>query len=101
MATVYVSMGPVGSFSESAGVAVFQGNRTASETITSSAATAKGALESNGFGMAKVFCDTAVYAASGPQASVNATATNGQYVPAGLPTYIGIQDGYSVAVIDV
>ena len=100
MATVYVSLGPVGSRGKNDSVGTFVGDRLRAETITSSGTTAKGALTSNGREFAKVFCATAIYANAGPLATATVSATTGVHIPAGTYEYIGLSDGQVIAVID-
>lgn len=97
MATVYVSIGRAGVRSPVGGMPVFEG-AISSETITSSGTAASGALSAGGAGfVAQVHCATAVYACT----TGTASPTNGAYVPAGTPTYLGIAPGDNVSVIDV
>lgn len=101
MATVYVTVGSAGARGDDGPVSVLIGNRCASETITSSGTTAKGSLVAAGRQVGMVYCDTAVYAVSGPSATVTATAANGIYCPAGIQVAIAMSEGHSIAVIDV
>lgn len=95
MATVYVSVGQVG-VPGPGGAPVFRGS-CRSETITSSGTSASGSLTGTTGDVAKVFCDTAVYANAGAAASASA----GVYVAAGVAEYIGLQHGQTINVIDV
>lgn len=96
MATVYVTL-------QQAGVHGAMGNQPVpagpyrSETITSSATSAAGALTSRRGEVATVFCSTALYANSGATASPSA----GKYIPAGVLTEIALQLGHVLHVIDV
>lgn len=96
MATVYVSIGTVGKRAGNGIVEAFIGDRIRSETITSSGTSASGVLLAQGTQVAQVYCATAVYARQGGTAS----ATNGVYCPANIPTYITLEDGQAVSVID-
>ena len=99
MATVYVTMGQVGAHTNNGITAVWNGRNLRSETITSSGASAAGALDARRSEVALIYCATAVYATAAT--SPTATATNGVYVPATTPTYIALNEGDSIAVIDV
>lgn len=97
MATVYVSIGKAGIASTAGAMPCWEGD-VSSETITSSGTAASGALEAGGKGfVAKIHCATAVYAST----TGTASATNGVYIAAGIPEYIGIKPGDTVSVIDV
>ena len=67
-----------------------------SETITSSASNAAGALVARNRDIAQVFCDTAIMVNVGAAAS----QTVGLYVPAGQYREIAMQEGATVNVID-
>jgi hypothetical protein len=90
MATVYLTIGQVLVHD------VFVGGTTASETVTSSGTSAQGLLTANKGDIAQVVCASAVYATT----AATATAANGIYCPAGLPTYIAMPEGGKIAVID-
>ena len=97
MATGDVSIGRAGVRSPVGGMPVFEGS-ISSETITSSGTAASGSLSAGGAGFAtQIHCATAIYAAT----TGTASPTNGIYVPAGIPTYLGIAPGDNVSVIDV
>lgn len=95
MATVHVSLGPVGAHSL-AMVPVFAG-ACRSEAITSSGTAASGALRAKTGDIAQIVCASAVIASVKGAAS----ASNGVYVPANVPTYIAMAEGDAVSVIDV
>ena len=95
MATVYVSVGKSGVDSTDGGMPVFAGKVT-SETISSSGTAASGSLEGGHGYVAKVQCASAIYASVDGTAS----ATNGVYIGADTPEYIGILAGQTVSVID-
>lgn len=99
MATVYVTLGDVGAKTENGITNVFRSGSLSSETITSSATTASGSLIATGRQLAQIVCETPVYATAG--STPTATTTNGIYVPANLPSYISMQPGDKIAVIDV
>ena len=90
MATAYVTIGPVGA------VKTFLGTGVKSETVTTSATTASGAIIAKSGDFAQVFCSTAVYARSGGAV----TASTGIYCPAGYPTYIEMSEGKTISLID-
>ena len=96
MATVYVSLGQAGAHSTHGGMPVFRGPGR-SETITSSASNAEGALTANKGDVATVRCDSALYVNVGAAASTSA----GYYVAANERFEIALEPGEKVNVIDV
>jgi hypothetical protein len=98
MATVYLSLAKIGVRGIFGDHDVITGPMR-SETITSSGASAAGALIAGDKEVARVFCATAVYATTA--ATPTATATNGVYCPAGQLVTFGVPEGHKVAVIDV
>lgn len=71
-------------------------------TITTSGTTAKtGAAAPADAMIAVVVSDTAHYVNTGPQATVEAAASNGMYVPANVERHIAINPGDGVAAITV
>jgi hypothetical protein len=95
MATVYVSIGHAGAISLQGNMPVFAGLVRA-ETITSSGTAASGLLEGQTGNIAQIACATAVIASVRGAAS----ATNGLYVPAGVPAYLAMAAGDTISVID-
>jgi hypothetical protein len=89
-------MGLAGAHSSYGTLPVWRG-AARSETITSSGTAASGSLEAAKGEVAKVFCDTAVYASTQGTAS----ATNGIYVAAGVAEFIACTTGDTISVIDV
>jgi len=99
MADVYVTMGAVGALgAKGASVAVFAGKNLRTEIITSGASTAAGSLVARMHQVAKVHCETPIYANAG--ASPTVSATTGVYIAAGETEYIALDAGESIAVID-
>ena len=98
MATVYLTVGEVGARANQGNVMVYLGDRVKSEIVTSSAASAQATFTANRGDVARVYCETPIYITSGP--SPTATATNGLFVPGGVPEFIALQAGHTVAVID-
>ena len=98
MATVYVSLGQVGATGIHDAVDVYTSGSLRSETVTSSGTTASGALVAVKRDMAQVYCTTGVYAKAG--ASPTCTAATAVYCPGGIPTYIAMQEGDKIAVLD-
>lgn len=97
MATVYVTLGAVGSMCAGGSVVdVLSGHSLRSETITSSGASATGALTAKARQMAKVNCATAIYAS----ADSSVSATTGVYIAGGESVYMSLNVGDSVSVID-
>lgn len=96
MATVHVSIGHVGSPSLHGSVQVFARN-VRSEVISSSGTAASGAIAAQSGQIAQIVCATAVMASANGAAS----AVNGVYVPATVPTYLALSAGDTVSVIDV
>ena len=90
MATAYVTIGPVWTRDVFLGI----GNR--SETIATSAASARGNLVAEAGQFAQIVCQDGVYATTAP----TATTSNGIYCAPGVPTYIALQGGDRVALID-
>lgn len=95
MASVYVSIGKVGQSANGQSL-VFTG-QVRSEVISSSVTSAAGALPANEGDVAQIVCATAVYARTGG----TVTPATGVYVPANVPTYLGMVAGTSINVIDV
>ena len=79
-----------------AGHSVFVSGTTRSESITSSATSAQGALVATLSDIAQVHCDTAVYAST----LATAAPATSLFVPAGTAAYIRLQPGERIAVID-
>lgn len=77
-------------------VDVLNGHSLRSETITSSGTSTTGALEAKAKQMAKVNCDTAIYAS----ADSTVSATTGVYIAGGESVYISLNTGDGVSVID-
>lgn len=99
MATVHVTIGAVGVNNGYGSVIhVYNGHDIRSETITSSGTTAAGSLTARKGQVAKISCETAVYANCG--ATPTASATTGVYIEGGAPAYIMMQEGDVIAVID-
>jgi hypothetical protein len=94
MATVYVSIGKAGHYSN-LHVPVMTG-AVRSETITSSGTSAQGSLAAKQGDIAKINCATAIYVQTGATAS----ATAGQYVAANETAWIGMARGERINVID-
>lgn len=95
MATVHVSIGKAGALSIGGAMPVFAG-AVRSESITSSAAAASGALIAETGDIAQIACDTAVIASCRGAAS----ASNGLYVAAGVPGFLAMAAGDTISVID-
>lgn len=95
MASVYVTLGRTGPAANGQSLAYY--GQTRSEVITSSGTSAAGALTAFEGEVAQVFCASAVYVRSG----ATVTPATGLYVPAGIPTYIGMVAGETLRVIDV
>lgn len=95
MATMYVSY--------LGGVAYGVGKEPiACVTITTSGTTAKTAAAApENATIAVIFSDAAHYVNTGPQASVDAAATNGIYVPANVERHLVINRGDGIAAITV
>lgn len=91
MATVYVTLGGVVTRD------VFDGDQVRSETITSSGASATGALLAADGEIAQVVCASPVYARSGGTAA----PANSAYCAVGTPQFIRMTAGDAVSVIDV
>jgi uncharacterized RmlC-like cupin family protein len=73
-----------------------------STTVTTSGATAKtSAAAPAEAAIAVVISDAAHYVNVGPQASVEASAANGMYVPANVERHLAINAGDGVAAITV
>lgn len=97
MATVYVSIGKAGHHSGPGGKQPVWTGAVQSETITSSGTAAAGNLVATDGDIAKIECETDLYAT----ANGTASASNGVYVKAGVAQYIGLAAGQSISVIDV
>lgn len=95
MASVYVTLGRTGNAGSNQALAYY--GQVRSEVITSSGTSANGSLAANEGEVAQVFCASAVYVRSG----ATVTPATGLYVPAGVPTYIGMVAGETLRVIDV
>lgn len=98
MATAYVSIGKAGAMSSGASQPVFRG-RVRTETVTTSGTAASGALTASTGDIAQIVCATAVIASALTTGGA-ASATNGVYCPAGIPTYLGLSAGDVVSLID-
>lgn len=99
MATAYVTFGKPATTENDSPAPIYQGDTTASETVTTSGTSAQTTGTSDGVGVATIFCASALYALAGSNPTV--TATNGRYIPANLPIDIRVEDGDKVALIDV
>ena len=99
MASVYVTLSDVGKQTENGITQIILSGSLRSEVITSSGTSAAGALTANRRQVAKIVCATAVYATAGD--TPTATTSNGTYCAAGIPEYIAMNEGDSIAVIDV
>lgn len=91
MATAFVTFGPP----VLPGILDGASSRTAVVTTSGTAATTS--LTANMGDVAVVNCATAVYAR---QAGTAAAAAVSVYCPGGVPTAIGVAEGYAVSLID-
>lgn len=100
MASVYVTFGEVGQRVQNGILHVFDANGLVSEVVTSSGTSAQSSNAATKRGqIVQIVCATAVYATAASDPT--ATATNGVYVPANLPTYLVLDKDDKIAVIDV
>lgn len=99
MATAYITMGPVATTRLHGELAIFVGNSARNETVTTSGTSAQGSLVAQEGDSATVFCDTAVYAATGTNPTAAAGA--GVFCPGGFATPIALKAGEKIALIDV
>ncbi len=97
MATVYVTLGQVGARGQFGNHPIMAGPLQ-SETITSSGTTAVGAKVANKLDIAQIFCATTVAVVAG--AAPTATLALGMVCPAGVPSWLAVQAGDKIAVID-
>lgn len=95
MATVYVSIGKAGHFSNTVRIPVMTG-AVRTETISSSASNAQGSLVAKQGDIAKINCATAIIV----QAGATASSSAGQYVAANETAWIGMSEGQRINVID-
>ncbi|WP_386681856.1 hypothetical protein [Loktanella sp. R86503] len=98
MATVKITAGEVGARANNDNVMIYLGDTTSTETVTSSATSVQAALVAGRGCVAVIYCDTPLMVLSGENPT--ATATAGTYCPAGMQTYIAVQKGHKIAVID-
>lgn len=92
MATAYVTFGPP------VMPGILDGDRSRTAVVTTSGAATSTSLTANKGDVAVVNCATAVYARQAGTAA--AAAAVSVYCPGGVPTAIGVAEGYAVSLID-
>jgi hypothetical protein len=100
MATLYVTLMNVGARTEFGDTDIGLSGSFRSETITTSGASASGALVARRGQIAKVFCLTQTYVKAGPPSGLTAAAATALYVAPGQPEWIAMQEGDIIAAID-
>lgn len=100
MATLYVTICDVGARTSFGDTDIGRSGSFRSETITTSGASASGALVARRGQIAKVFCLTQTYVKAGPPAGLTAAMATGLYVAPGQPEWISLQEGDVIAAID-
>lgn len=98
MGTAVVTFGKVGARGQYGNIMVYRGAEVRSESITTSATSAQGTLVATAKDIAKIYSSTPVYAKSG--SNPTAAAATSVYCPAGIETYIALDVGHKIAVID-
>lgn len=96
MASVYITLGQSGQPGPYGSAPVFRGAMR-SEVITSSGTSAAGALTAQNSETAQIYCATAVYARAG----ATVTPATGLYCPPATATYLALEPGQVIHVIDV
>lgn len=100
MATVYITTGQVGAkVNNETAILYLAGSTLGTEVITSSGVSAPGSRVALAQTIAKIVCATGVYATSGPGTPV-AVAGNSIYCPPNVESFIAMNPGDKIAVLD-